>query len=368
MDWQTNADRTNAVAALLTVPIRLHFSGGKPIVLVMANKSHAGKGTVVDFIRGNTAKAEILYENIDWPMQRSLHEQVSQYPEIGLVNIDNVRIDSAGRGKIIRSGFIESLVTSSEIMLTSTSRKPVRMANRFLFLLNTNIGSLSVDMLNRSLPIRLNPTGDLQDRIATVRKSLNGDVKHDWLPTHRDRIQSKAWGMISRWVEAGRPLDMEVRHPMGPWAQHVGGILMVNGFEEFLNNYSSAKATADPIREAISILAFNAAGEHKRAAILATIAVSQGLAKTLFPSVDSANQAASERALGMALKPYIGETFTAVTATNKITYRLQKEQGRFGEKHPHFRYIFEQTDRQAVVKQDLEGLVLEESNQQVVPP
>ncbi len=368
MDWQTNADRTNAVAALLTVPMRQHFPGGKPLILVMANKSHAGKGTVVDFIRGNTAKAELLYENIDWPMQRSLHEQVAQYPEIGLVNIDNVRIDSAGRGKIIRSGFIESLVTSSEIMLTSTSRRPVRMPNRFLFLLNTNIGSLSVDLLNRSLPIRLNPTGDLQERIAKSKETLGGDVKHDWLPAHREQIQAELWGMIDRWVEAGKPPDTNVKHPMGPWAQVVGGILMVSGFTEFLENYNSAKATADPIREALSILALHAGGKYQRATDLALIANTQGLAKILFPNVDSANQPAIARALGMAVKPYVGETFTAVTAESKITYRLQKKQDRFDEKHPHFRYIFEEIHRQASVEQDMEGLVLEESNQEEVAP
>ena len=360
MHWQSASDRTNAVAALLTVPLRRHFAGGKPIVLVTANKSHAGKGTVVDFVRGNTAKSELLYQNIDWPMQRSLHEQVSQYPEIGLVNIDNVRIDSSGRGNIIRSAFIESLVTSSEIMLTSTSRKPVRMPNRFLFLLNTNVGSLSVDLLNRSLPVRLNPTGDLQERIAKTKEALGGDVKHDWLPAHRDKIQAEVWGMIDRWVKAGKPLNTEVKHPMGPWSQVVGGILMVNGFDHFLENYNAAKAKADPLREAITILAFHAAGQYKRAGILAKIAVTQGLSKTLFPSADSSNHAACERALGIALKPYVGETFTAVTATSKITYRLQKMQGRFKEKHPHFRYIFEEIGRDLPKKEDLDGLVLEE--------
>jgi len=49
-----------------------------------------------------------------------------------------------------------------------------------------------------------------------------------------------------------------------------------------------------------------------------------------------------------------------VTATSKITYCLNKKQGRFGEKHPHFRYIFEELNRQAAAEQDLEGLVLEE--------
>ena len=107
MEWQSNADRTNAVAALLTVPFRRHFPGGKPFVLVTASKSHAGKGTLIEFIRGNTEKAEISYEDKDWPMQRNLHDQLSQKPEIGVINFDNVRTDSSGRAKIIRTGFVE---------------------------------------------------------------------------------------------------------------------------------------------------------------------------------------------------------------------------------------------------------------------
>ena len=172
MEWQGNADRTNAVAALLTVPFRHHFPGGKPFVLVTATKSHGGKGTLIEFIRGKTAKAEISYEDKDWPMQRNLHEQLLQKPEIGVINFDNVRTDSSGRGKIIRTGFVESFLTNSEIVLSSaTSRsKPLRTANKFVVLLNTNEGSLSIDLLNRSLPIRLNPTGDLSDRISRNRQ------------------------------------------------------------------------------------------------------------------------------------------------------------------------------------------------------
>ena len=361
MEWQSSADRTNAVAALLTVPFRRHFEGGKPLVLVTASKSHAGKGTIIDFVRGNTAKAELLYECIDWPMQRSLHEQLQQYPESGVVNIDNVRIDSSGRGKIIRSGFLESVVTSSEIVLSSTRGKPIRIANRFLILLNTNEGSLSIDLLNRSLPIRLNPTGDLPERIEKAKGLLGGDVKHEWLPAHRDHIEAELWGMIERWVKAGKPLDNSVKHPMGPWAQTIGGILAVNGFTDFLGNYSATRAAADPIREAISILAFHADDEPMRASRLAEIVVDQGLAKTLLPGVDAANAASSDRAIGVTLKPYVGESFTVTTPEERISYRLTKKQGRFGGQHPHYRYTFEEVDRKAVTE-DGHGLVLEETD------
>ena len=327
MEWQGNADRTNAVAALLTVPFRHHFPGGKPLVLVTATKSHAGKGTVIEFIRGTTSKAELLYENIDWPMQRSLQQQLHLNPEIGVINIDNVRIDSSGRARVIRSGFLESFVTNSEVMLGSpTSKQPIHTTNRFLVLLNTNEGSLSIDLLNRSLPIRLTPTGDLIERI---KRSPIGDPKHDFLPKYRDQIEAEKWGMIDRWLKEGKPLDNSVLHPMSVWARTIGGILMVNGFKDFLANYSATRAAADPIREALSILAFYAGSKPRRTADLATLVVTQGLAKTLLPGVDPANQAAGERAVGVMLKPYVGETFVVATAAEKITYRLKKESKRW---------------------------------------
>ncbi|MEN6451706.1 MAG: hypothetical protein ABFC96_14535, partial [Thermoguttaceae bacterium] len=51
MPFASNADRTNAVAAALTVRLRREWCGEKPLVLITATQSHAGKTTVGDFIR-----------------------------------------------------------------------------------------------------------------------------------------------------------------------------------------------------------------------------------------------------------------------------------------------------------------------------
>jgi hypothetical protein len=361
MPWQSNADRTNAVAALLTIPSRNHFPGGKPIVLVTASKSHAGKGTVMEFIRCGTMKAEFTYQDKDWPMQKDLHEQLLQRPEIGVISLDNVRTDSSGRAKIIRTGFLEALITNAEVVLSSASSrsKPIRTANRFVVLLNTNEGSLSIDLLNRSLPIRLNPTGDLTERIANMKQRLGGDVKHEWLPAHQGQIEAEMWGMIDRWVKAGKPLDTSVRHPMGPWAATIGGVLKVNGFSDFLANYSATRAAADPVREALGILAFHVGNEPKRAADLARLATDQGLAKTLMAGADAGNLAACERKVGLTLRPFVGETFTACTASEKITYRLKKESKRWDDRNPHYRYTFEEISREEI-SEEPHGIVLEE--------
>ena len=153
--------------------------------------------------------------------------------------------------------------------------------------------------------------------------------------------------MIENWLRAGKPLDKTVRHPMGPWAQTIGGILQLHGFKDFLANYTATRSAADPIREALGILAFYVGTQPMRAGEIAKIAVAQGLDKVLLPKVDASNEAASQRAMGVLLSPYVGETFEARTAAERFTYRLKKEQGRFDEPHPHYRYTFEEIGREA---------------------
>ena len=119
-------------------------------------------------------------------------------PEIGIISFDNVRTDSSGgRTKDIRSGYVESFVTSPEVVIgRATAQKAVWAANKFVVMLNSNEGSLSIDLLNRSLPIRLTPTGDV-----TQRKSPIGNPKLEYLPANRRQIEAERWGMIERWVK-----------------------------------------------------------------------------------------------------------------------------------------------------------------------
>ena len=132
MEFESPADMANAVAAALTVLLRHLWPGAKPLILITASKSHAGKGTVTVFIQGTVQKADLLYESIDWPIQCQFHRQLQANPDVGLVVFDNVRLDSAGgRGKCIRSTFIESSVTSPEITVASPGAgQPLRLSMR----------------------------------------------------------------------------------------------------------------------------------------------------------------------------------------------------------------------------------------------
>ena len=142
MEFASNADRTNTIAAALTTLLRHHWLGEKPLYLITATKSHSGKGTVAEFVRGSVGKADILYQSTDWPMQSQFQRQVKLDPDLGVIIFDNVRLDSAGgRGKFIRSAFIESFVTNAEVVLASPGAgEAISLPNKYVVIINTNDG------------------------------------------------------------------------------------------------------------------------------------------------------------------------------------------------------------------------------------
>lgn len=345
MEFASPADRTNSVAAALTVLLRHHWPGEKPLVLVTATKSHAGKGTITEFIRGSVPQGGVLYEPIDWPMQSQFQRQLQVNPEIGLVVFDNVRLDSAGgRSKCIRSTFVESFVTTPELTLASPGAgEPIRLVNRYVITINTNDGALSPDLMNRALPIHLAPKGDVQER-----KSAIGNPKFEFLPQNRDRIDAELRGMIERWKAEGRPLDDSFKsHSMPDWARTIGGILKVNGFTDFLANKQACRIQDDPVRQAIAILGSSRPSKPLPPLEWAKIAVDEGLAKTLFTQADRDTAKGRERGIGIVLKRHLNETFAAEREDEKsgryrITIRLQGGVRRWDSgQNPQTRYVFE---------------------------
>jgi hypothetical protein len=346
MAWASNADRTNAVAAAITMLLSNHWHGGKPLVLVTATKSHAGKGTVTEFIRGRAAKADLLYENLDWPIQSQFQNQVKADPEIRMVLFDNVRLDSAGvKNRFIRSGFVESFVTNEKVTLASPGDgDPIKLVNKYVVVINTNEGNLSPDLLNRALPIHLAPTGNLHDRVSPI-----GNPKLDFLPQNAQQIEAEILGMIQRWLAAGRPLDETVRYPMTPWAKTVGGILKVNGFTDFLANFAIRQTADNPIRQALGILAEEKPGKSLRPADWAQLAVDQGVAKMLFSPNERDTEKGRERAIGIIMKGHLEETFEVSSETGPFRVRLEGGNRRWTKgENPHVRYVFTILEDEAV--------------------
>jgi hypothetical protein len=292
MPFETEADRTNTVAAALTVLLRDHWPGGKPIVLVTANKSHAGKDTIIDFAAGMANKVSISYQQPDWALEHNFVIALKTSPDAGVIVIENARL--VGSNRVIASAFIERFATDPEPLLSAPGTgEAFRLRNNLVLAISTNFGTVSEDILNRSLSIRLDLKGDIASRESSI-----GNPRHEFLPMNRTRIMNELFGMIERWIQAGMPLDDDVRHPFSVWAGTIGGILKVNGFNHFLENYGTRRTLDDPIKRALAILGTGRPNEWLRPSEWSKVMADLGLTKTLI--VDS-SQRENDKSLARAL-------------------------------------------------------------------
>ena len=341
MQFENPADRTNAVAAALTATLHNHWPGGKPIVLVTATKSHAGKDTVILFASGIHKSVSISYQSTDWAVERQFVGAVKTSPDAAVVVMENAR---TGRERVIASAFIERFATDPEPLLFSTGTgSPVRIRNDFVLAISTNFGTVSEDILNRSLPIHLTPTGEIADRESPI-----GNPRLEFLPDNREKIAAELRGMIERWKNAGQPLDENVHHPFGPWAKTVGGILMVNGFTDFLANYGTRKTADDPIRRGLGILGSTYPDQWLAPGEWAKLVVDLGLEKAVIPVADQGTEAGRKRGIGVVLSNHRDETLLAESEEGSVTLRLEKDRRRWEGGEPHVRYQFKTIEKKEV--------------------
>jgi hypothetical protein len=179
----------------------------------------------------------------------------------------------------------------------------VRRRNDLVLAISTNYGSVSEDILNRGLPIHLNPVGNVADRVSPI-----GNPRLEYLPANRERIAVELRGMIERWKAAGQPLDEDVRHPFSVWAKRVGGILRVSDFKGFLGNYGVRKTVDDPLRQGLGILGAQAPDKWLQAAAWAKYVSDLGLVKAVIPPADQDSDAGRARGIGVVLRAHSGET------------------------------------------------------------
>src|SRR5262249_2776973 len=148
------------------------------------------------------------------------------------------------------SAYIERFATDPEPLLYSPGTgDPERRLNQFVVAMTTNFGTIGEDLMNRCLPVHLNPVGDLAERQPAI-----GNPRFEYLPANRGWIEAELRGMLEKWVRAGRPLDMEVKHPFIAWGKVVGGILQVNGYADFLGNYRVRRTADDPVRKGLGLM------------------------------------------------------------------------------------------------------------------
>lgn len=241
LDWfpfKSDADRVNAVGAMLTGMLGNHFvTVGKPLFVIDGNKPSVGKSLLANLIAilldgepakpiGHTPNEDEYGKRICATLRRGCT----------VIVIDNVKTRP---GSIVESAVLEACTTAPQISqrILGQSRNH-EQPNDVLFVMTMNQTKLGPDLTERHCPIRLHSESDAKKRPPAPNLI-------EFANTHRLELLGELAGMILRWVDDGKPQGTQ-EHRLSNWARTIGGILDVNGLRGFLSNLDEATREFNP--------------------------------------------------------------------------------------------------------------------------
>lgn len=241
--WASDADLTNAVSVLLTGILGNHFlDDPKPIVIIDGNQRGLGKtlfcqamGRVLDGVEPRRLPL-VRDDELEKKLSAFLKES-----ESSILFFDNVRtrIESA----LIEANALSPVLSFRILGQSGNITRP----NTFLWVITSNQTSGSEDLISRGLPVRLRYEGNPRER--HFRENLL-----EYVSRYRLQILGEMAGMVYRWKQAGKPLGGQ-QHRCVKWAQVIGGILQVAGFDQFLANLDEVEEAMDEGVQALCTLA-----------------------------------------------------------------------------------------------------------------
>lgn len=290
--FKSAADYANYVAILLDRILVCHFRGHRPLVVFNGNQPQIGKtllGQMVASIFEDDQISLVTFKK-DEELEKNI---IASCLRNNLVLIDNVK------GKEIESPFLERTITSKFV----TGRylglsKEVCLPNYFLFMMSMNDASLSRDLITRSIPINLHYEGD-----PNKRDFDSDDVTWE-ARFFREEIVGKLFTMVENWKKEGKPRwKGKFRFPQ--WASIIGGILEVNGFDDFLKNSNEFSYKHDS--DFVQIQELFEGIEDK--ALPSAQLVKRAFTKGLFPDELKSNGRSNSTKLGKKLSRYENREF-----------------------------------------------------------
>jgi hypothetical protein len=222
--FQTEQDRTNAIAALLTPYLRgllPKFNTRTPIFFYIANREGAGK----DYLAGITGIVHEGYALEDPPI--STDEELRKNILAAAIG-GRKRLHFANNKGYLNNSMFESIATAerySDRVLGKSEK--LTFDNEFDFSLSGNTGiRFTPDFGRRCRFIRL----FLEIEDANKRKFKNPDL-HGWVRDHRGEVLSALYALIRNWVDNKQPSGTLLFSSYPHWAEICGGIMETAGYQ-----------------------------------------------------------------------------------------------------------------------------------------
>jgi hypothetical protein len=231
------ADRANAIAALLTIPLRSMFDLA-PLFALDATKAGTGKGllgkTVTTVGRGAPPPPTPLPGS-----EEELRKLITSLLRAGtpVVCFDNI-------SSAVRSDALCVVLTDTtwRERILGVSESPEIEHQTTWFMTGNNLRILG-DLQRRTVQIRMDARVENPETRTGFRHVLP-----TWALENRARLLSAVFVLARSWIREGRPRPLLEAESLGSfegWQRTIGGILEVAGIVGFLENREEQRATMD---------------------------------------------------------------------------------------------------------------------------
>jgi hypothetical protein len=236
--FATPSDRAHFLAAVLLPFVRRLIPTATPLHLFEAPSVGSGKSLLCSTIALVTTGQELATSSVP--------EQDEEFRKVItsklLVGSPIILLDNAREKKLFDSPSLAAALTSTTwVDRVLGSNKLVALPNLASWFLTGNNPRLSMELLRRSVRIRLNPNRQR----AWQREGFKHDPLLEWVRANRAELVKACLVLIQAWVKAGRPAGKRRLGSFEPWAFTMGGILDVGGVEGFLSNLNDIYDEAD---------------------------------------------------------------------------------------------------------------------------
>jgi len=238
--WKEQSDRANFIGMLITGLTITKWIGHHPFMVLNANKSQVGKGTLArmfGIIIQGKIPSTISYNHDQLEFEKTIATEIDHYNSV--IIIDNVKGSKVSSK--INSPVLERCITDYYINFRRLgSNTKINRLNTVIFITTMNESKLSKDLQNRDIPINL----EIYEKAENIQYSI--PEIDNWVMVNRTQLIAELLGMICTWVNQGRKINSEAKHTLSrEWAWTIDSILKANDITGFLDNFEESNQDYD---------------------------------------------------------------------------------------------------------------------------
>lgn len=239
--FKTEADRTHALACLLTALLRSGFNLA-PLFLADGLQRGVGKGelgqTVHLVVYGHEVTVKATPSS-DAEMEKRITADL--LAGVSMVQLDEV-MDDEGKCRLNSPALTAAITAETWGSRLLGHSEPLSLPQDVTWFATGNNVEIPGDMIRRTIPIRLSSDRPKLDERDNFRRDLRS-----WVVENRRELLTAALTLVRAWYDRGQP---EAPRPLGvvtftEWQRVVGGICHLAGFEGFLSTVLEMRARAD---------------------------------------------------------------------------------------------------------------------------